>query len=160
MIGLAAYLKYANWQKRELSSIEGIVIYDDSSIAIPAYVVFIPVTFEKGKEVKQSLEETLLRPNPRAYIIYFQAIRWILPDLADIVKSLNYIKVNYGGLYLSRKVSYGKFTFDKTLKGDESIPTDNTITRVPVQIDDKVLFLYISELTDDMGTPKLFEKID
>lgn len=160
MIGLSLYLEYAKAQNKDLSYVEGIIIYDNSQQRIPPVMIFIPTILNKQKNIEGLLTEKLSNNNTRGYIIYFQSLKWILPDLADRVKSLKHIVISYGALHKPHKVSYGKFTFDKTLKGDPDNIEDNTLTRVPIVLNNKREYLLVSELPDAMGTPKLFEKID
>ena len=160
MIGLSSYLEYAQAQKKDLSSVEGIVIYDDTQQPVPPVMIFIPATLNNEKNIVDLLKEKLSDSNTRGFIIYFQSLSWILPDLEDTIKSLKYTIINYGGLNKQHKVSYGKFTFDKTIKGDSDNIEDKTVTRVPILLNEKKFNLLVSELPNAMGTPKLFEKVD
>jgi hypothetical protein len=56
------------------------------------------------------------------YIIYFQGIRWTLPNLAEIIKSLQYIDIKYADKDM--RLSFGKLTFDLTSLNDLDIPDD------------------------------------
>lgn len=161
MIGLSAYLEYAKAQNKELLTVEGIVIYDNSVTALPMFMIFIPAKIEKNVKIEKCMEETLLKPDSRGYIIYFQSIKWILPNLEDIVRTLDYKLIKYGDSSKSCKISYGRFTFDKSIKGDpENITLNNVITQVPIFLGDRKLVLLVSELAEDIGTPKLFEAIN
>jgi len=160
MIGLTSYLNYAIAQKRDLSVAEGIIIYSTVASDIPQEVFFIPVAINKDRNFDAFIKETLSNPSNYTYVVYFQGIRWIMPDLSSVVRSLKSVPIQYGTKNKLMQLSFGKITFDKTYPGDPDIEIDLTVTKVDVIYNETPFKLNVTEWPAANGVAKLFEKID
>lgn len=157
-MSLTSYLDYANAQNKVIDTVKGIIIYPDTS-GIPQEVLFIPTTEPLGGSFNTYLSDFLSKRSPLAYTVYFQGIRWIVPDIADTLSSLIYIKGSLnqyiiGGIKEVR-ISYGGFVFDK-----REIPAlDKTPKPVLLSVNGKSYSLSYLDFNNELGIPKAFEKI-
>lgn len=158
MIGLSSFLDYAKAQKIALSPVEGIIMYDDSQ-GIPQEVIFIPKTLKKGGRLKGLIRKTLSASTTVAYVVYFQGIRWVIPDLETTVANLNSNQIVYGQARVSAKISYGRLTFNTTVRPDPDVTIDRTIHKVSVLYNNSAYQLKVTELPDKMGAMVLFEPL-
>ena len=160
MIGLTSYMEYATAQKKVLNVKEGIVIYSTDEQEVPMVVVFIPAVLKSKEDFSTFLKRAFSDPASSAYIVYFQAVRWILPDIADTIRSLKSNPLQYGVNKKEMKVSYGRLTFDKTYAHDPENVQDLSSGEVDIIYTGNRFTLTVSEWPDVNGTLKLFEKID
>jgi hypothetical protein len=160
MCSLFSFLAYSEERNRVLKSIEGVIMYPYTETNVPNYVYFMPKKLNEGEHLGAFFKQQFLYLPDEFYVLYFNPIRWILPDLASIMKSLNSIPVGYGKNQLLFELSYGRITFDVTPNSNQQEKTDKTVFHVPIYMEKNSFFINVVELPLDMGTPKLFEKID
>lgn len=160
MSSMTSFLAYAEARNRVLKPIDGVVMYPFEETAIPQYVYFMPKTLVEGEHLSEFFKHQFLYLPDLFYVLYFNPIRWILPDLAQRIQSLECIPVGYGKDRKLFQLSYGRITFDVTPASDEPDFEEQTIFRVPLYITETNFFINVVELPNNMGTPKLFEKID
>jgi hypothetical protein len=160
MLSLTSYMEYAIAQKKDLSVVNGVIIYSTEQQEIPMVIVFIPAILKPGESFDSFLNRSFLDRSNQAYIVYFQGIRWILRDLADTINSLKFVPLSYGINDKPMKASYGKLTFDKTFPGDPDNVQKLEETKVNVTFRKRIFTLNVSEWPDTMGTAKLFEKLE
>ena len=160
MCSMLSFLAYSKAQKRILKRLNGIIIYPQTESGIPEYVHFMPKELKPGKCLSSCFKQRIFHLSDHFYILYFNPIRWILPDLSHTMKSLHAVPVQYGKHRLNFMLSYGKITFDVTPQALSQDDDESSPTRVPLFLYDKNLYINVTELPDRMGSPKLFEKID
>jgi len=158
MMSLTAHLDYAKAQNKVIDTLKGIIIYPDTS-GIPQEVLFIPTTEPLGGSFDTVFSKIFRKQTPAAYIVYFQGIRWIIPDIADTLSSLIYKKGSLSlyilGTSKEVRISYGSFIFDKRQFPDP----DKTPKPVILSVDGKDLSLAYVDLNNELGVLKGFEKI-
>jgi len=160
MIGLTSYLDYAIAQKKDLSYVEGIIIYPVAIDGIPQEVFFIPGSMKKDENFNNFLIETFSNRSNHTYVVYFQGIRWIMPDIEDVIKSMKPLQIEYGTKHKLMSVGYGKITFDKTHPGDPDVGEDLSNTEVPVLYNKIPFILNVTAWPNYNGIAKLFERLD
>lgn len=159
MTGISTFLSYAKGQEIPLSPMEGIIMYNDS-LGIPQEVIFIPITLKKGRRLKGLIRKTLSDQSTFAYVVYFQGVRWVLPDLESTVANLNTNQIIYGHAKVSAKISYGRLTFNTSVRADPDVGIDETIHDVPIVFNNRSYKLKVTELPDRFGAMVLFEKVE
>lgn len=160
MCSMTSFLAYAEAKNRVLKHIDGVIMYPFEETAIPQYVYFMPKTLTAGESLSRFFEQQFLYLPDIFYVLYFNPIRWILPDLAERIHSLDCVPIAYGKNQKLFQLSYGRITFDVTPGTQEGESEEQTIFRVPVYIGETNFFINVVELPGTMGTPKLFEKVD
>lgn len=161
MCSMTSFLAYAEAKNRILECIDGIIMFPFEENAIPQYVYFMPKTLAEGELLSSFFEQQFLYLPDIFYVLYFNPIRWILPDLAERIHSLDYVPAGYGRDRRLFQLSYCRITFDVTsVTQQEQEPEEQTIFRVPFYIGETNFFINVVELPSTMGTPKLFEKVD
>ena len=160
MCSMLSFLAYSEAQQRILRRLNGIIMYPNTENGIPEYVHFMPKELKHGKCLNSCFKHRVLYLPDRFYILYFNPIRWILPDLSETMKSLDAVPVQYGKHRLNFMLSYGRMTFDITPQDTSPDENEPFWMKVPLFIYDKNVFIKVSELPERMGSPKLFEKIE
>ena len=160
MCSMLSFLAYAKAQQRILKRLNGIIMYPQTESGIPEYVHFMPKELKHGKCLSSCLKHRISCLSDHFYILYFNPIRWILPDLSHTMKSLHAVPVQYGKHQLNFMLSYGRITFDVTPQDLSDDEDESPQSRVPLFIYDSNLYISVMELPGRMGSPKLFEKID
>lgn len=160
MSSMTSFLAYAEARNRVLKPIDGIIMYPFEETTIPQYVYFMPKTLAEGECLSEFFKHQFLYLPDLFYVLYFNPIRWILPDLAERIQSLQCIPAGYGKDQKLFQLSYGRITFDVTPVSEEPDFEEQTVFRVPLYIAETNFFINVVELPNNMGTPKLFEKID
>lgn len=160
MSSMTSFLAYAEARNRVLKPIDGVIMYPFEETAIPQYVYFMPKTLAEGEHLSEFFKHQFFYLPDLFYVLYFNPIRWILPDLAERIQSLECIPVGYGKDRKLFQLSYGRITFDVTPASDEPDFEEQTVFIVPLYIAGTNFFINVVELPNNMGTPKLFEKID
>lgn len=160
MCSLFSFLAYSEAQDRVLQRLNGIILYPYTESGIPEYVHFMPKNLVKGVSLGSYFKRKVLYLPDQFFVLYFNPIRWILPDLANTMKSLNAIPIEYGKHRLNFLLSYGRITFDVTPRDICPEPEETLLMRVPLFLYNKSIFINVMEIPEMMGTPKLFEKVD
>lgn len=160
MSSMTSFLAYAKTKNRVLKPMEGVIMYPFEEISIPQYVYFMPKNLAKGESLSNFFKGQFLYLPDMFYVLYFNPVRWILPDLAERIQSLECRSVGYGKDQKLFELSYGRITFDITPASQEPEPEEQTIFRVPLYINEANFFINVVELPNTMGTPKLFEKVN
>lgn len=157
---MLSFLAYSEAQKRVLKRLNGIIIYPRTENGIPEYVHFMPKKLAKGACLGSCFKQRVLHLPDHFYVLYFNPIRWVLPDLPATMKSLDAVPVEYGQHRLDFLLSYGRITFDVTPRDLSPDTEASALIRVPLFLYNKNIFINVMELPERMGTPKLFEKVD
>ncbi|MBB6501683.1 hypothetical protein [Pedobacter cryoconitis] len=160
MSSMLSFLAYAEARSRVLETVDGVLMYPYSENSIPQYVYFMPKKLAEDERLGEFFNHQFLYLPDIFYVLYFNPVRWILPDLAERMQSLEYVPVAYGRDRILFQLSYGRITFDVTPKKTEEEPEEPTLFRVPLYMGETSFFINVVELPTTMGTPKLFEKVD
>ncbi|KIO74596.1 hypothetical protein TH53_25535 [Pedobacter lusitanus] len=155
---MTSFLAYAKTKNRVLKHVDGIIMYPFEETPVPQYVYFMPKKLTEEDRLGRFFEQQFLYLPDIFYVLYFNPIRWILPDLGALIHSLDCRAVGYGKDCKLFQLSYGRITFDITSITQEQ--EEQTVFRVPLYIGDTNFFINVVELPGTMGTPKLFEKVD
>lgn len=115
----------ANGQQRDIYNTEGILIYADEN-RIPQDAIFFKATKSNNQDINDLLLTVLKDSLNTGYIIYFQGIRWMQPNLFEVLTSASFSKgqIEYFDYHIlpnlsetkNCKIAYGKVTFDATFK--------------------------------------------
>ncbi|NNU33615.1 hypothetical protein HK413_04640 [Mucilaginibacter sp. S1162] len=136
------------------------IIYDTDSQPIPMYVVFIPCERSDKQPLTDFVKKQLIKGPKTGYIVYFQAVRWILTNTEELVENLESVPLLYGINRKPEKVSYVSMIFDRThLAEQEKAPIAAPII-VDVIVDNATFKLRIIDDDGDLGVLKAFEKND
>lgn len=160
MSSLNSFLAYAEAQNLVLKTLDGIVMYHLTESAIPEYVYFMPKRLTDRKSLGKFFDCQFKYIPEKFFLIYFNPIRWVLTDLADIMRSLEGVAVEYGQNKLLFQLTYGRITFDLTQCIKPNVKEELTEFQVPIYLDDKNFFINVVDLPERMGIPKVFEKLD
>ncbi|MCZ4221877.1 hypothetical protein [Pedobacter rhodius] len=142
-------------QNRKLQAQNGIMIYDSKNGSIPQEVYFIPASLKENEDQFDMINRVLQCSTTIAYQIYFQGIRWIMPNLKSVLSNLKGDEIKYGYKSVNLRVCYIKLIFDITLNDDvtdddnssqESIPV-----QVPIQYHNKKNIITIMDQTKEIG---------
>jgi len=94
-------------------------------------------------------------------LVYFQGIRWIMPDLEESLKQWAFINAEAVDGYFNKaslKISYGKITCDNS---HADLEEDDDIKRLFIlHVFGADVRLNITEFPKEVGPAKLFEKIN
>lgn len=160
MIGLYNYLNYAAGQGRKLVRYEGILIYDPAFGNLPQDVLFMPIVWNHKNGFEDFLIKQFSNEKAHLYQVYFQGIRWILPDLEKKLSSCGFVEIQIGLKPRKVKATYAALTFDETtpaISEDEDHVSKKTT--LPMIIKHIKLETDIIEIPPEFGYLKLFEPI-
>jgi len=161
MCSLVSYLAYAEAHNMVLESMDGVIMYPVmEETPIPHYIYFMPFDLSKVGSLTSFLNKQFLYMPGKFYVLYFYPIRWILPDLGEIIKSLPCIPLGYGQSRILFHMSCGRLTFDVTPDKVSREEEEETVFRVPLYVNNTNFFINVVELPGNMGTPKIFEQIE
>lgn len=160
MYSLFSFLTYSEAQNRTLKSIDGVILYPHSKHDVPEYIHFLPKVLDDGSSLKLTFKPRSLTISDKFYLLYFNPIRWIVPDLGDTMRSLKRIPVIYGDFKISFFLSYGRITFDVTPELRSTDPEISPLHHVPLNVLDRKFFIDVMDLPDKMGIPKIFQKVE
>lgn len=155
---VSSYFQFAKAQSKALTAKDGIIIYWSENKETPMYILFIPAVLDKNESFNECLLRILSNKETLTYIVYFQPIRWIQPDVGSVISSLKFVNATYGPQYKPIKISYGRITFDNSHTGDPEIEEDTSITETKLVYKDLDFILNVSEWPRLFGTPKIFER--
>ena len=159
MSNLFSFLAYAKAQNLVLKNIDGIVLYHLTESAIPEYIYFMPKRLIGDRSISKFFNCQFKYIPDKFYLIYFNPIRWVLSDLPDIMRSIEGLAIEYGNNKLLFQLTYGRVTFDITNAKKDKLKDDLSEYQVPIYMDEKCFFINIVDLPENMGIPKLFEKL-
>ncbi|MGY0036913.1 hypothetical protein [Pedobacter sp. NJ-S-72] len=141
-----------------MKHIDGVIMYPFEEIAIPQYVYFMPKILIEGESLSKFFEQQFLYLPDIFYVLYFNPIRWILPDLAERIHSLDCVPIAYGKDHKLFQLSYGRITFDVTPATHEKESEEQTIFRVPVYMGEANFFINVVELPRYNGYTQTIRK--
>ena len=160
MNNIFSFLAYAKAQNLVLKNIDGIILYHLTESAIPEYIYFMPKRLVGNRSLSKFFNCQFKYIPEKFYLIYFNPIRWVLPDLPETMRSIQGIAIEYGNNRLLFQLTYGRVTFDITQARKGKTKDDLSEYQVPIYLGDKCYFINVVDLPDSMGIPKLFEKLD
>ncbi|SFE45684.1 hypothetical protein SAMN05518672_106189 [Chitinophaga sp. CF118] len=154
------YQEYAKKFNRQLHSISGLIIYD-TTYPIPPSVVIIPCDIRPGQDLNTLVREQLLNNKTEGILVYFQGIRWIMPDLEEPLKQWTFVNAEAVDGYFNKaslKISYGKVTYDNS---NADLEEGDDVKRLFIlNVFGTDVRLKITEFPKEVGPAKLFEKIN
>lgn len=156
MIGLTNYLNFAKEHNRKLNRYEGIMIWNPKFGSLPQDVLFVPAYWDKKGSFEDFLKNEFSKKDFIIYQIYFQGIRWILPDLEQKLNDTKYVAIGLGYEYQISKVSYVALTFSPDSMIEEEL---NIINELPIMIDGEKKIIRLYNGLSYMGNAKLYESI-
>ncbi|SEL38848.1 hypothetical protein [Parapedobacter koreensis] len=157
MFTITSYQEYAKDFGIRLKSYEGILMYVDNGAEIPEQVLFIPVSINRKKTMMEAVQEILASERQTAYELYFQAVKWIMPDAGKKLRQLKHIDINYNHR-TAMKLVFGKFTFtDKPI--DLDVKEDETEYGITLAIDGQIYSIQVRDLPFSYGYHKFFERL-
>lgn len=162
MIGISNYLNFAKEYNKCLIHREGIVIYAPELGPLPQDILFLPQKWDKKGNFEEFMITTLLKEDIRLYQVYFQGIRWIMPDIVEVLKSTKSVEIKIGSKNTLCKATYATLTFDETpdLEKDPEVTISTTPTKMlPLMISSNKLIVRLQDIPEEMGTLKLFQPI-
>lgn len=159
LISLTQFLVNAKAQNEVIKEYEGIIIYYETD-SIPQDVFFLPCKIEYDGAFKDFAIEKIKNYKGELNEIFFQGIRWGMPDLLAKVQSMNYLtckRITGNGGFLNMRLSAGKIfvkvrpNFNKNLgaKRQESFLLELQTQRYS--------FISIDFDFDEEGLPVFFE---
>jgi len=160
MSSLNSFLAYAEAQNLVLKTLDGIVMYHLTEAAIPEYIYFMPRRLPIGKSLSKFFNCQFKYIPEKFYLIYFNPIRWVLPNLAEVMREIEGVAVEYGHSKLLFQLTYGRITFDVTQCKKTNAKEDLSEFQIPIYLDEKNFFINVIDLPERMGIPKVFEKLD
>jgi len=89
-MSITALLNEAKAQNRKLFAMEGIIFYFDTD-SIPQEVYLIPVKLNYKGDFEDFVHKTLDSFQGKALDVYFQGMRWMMPNLLEEVQNMKYI---------------------------------------------------------------------
>ncbi|WP_156131348.1 hypothetical protein [Pedobacter kyungheensis] len=162
MIGISNYLNYAKEHDRRLVHYDGIVIYAPEFGPLPQDVMFLPQAWNKKGDFEEFMVTALSKEDSKLYQVYFQGIRWIMPDIVEVLKSTKSVKIKVGSKNTVCKATYATLTFDETpdLEKDPEVTIGTTPTKMlPLMINSNKLIVRLQDIPEEMGTLKLYQPI-
>ncbi|WP_442587759.1 hypothetical protein ACSBL2_17075 [Pedobacter sp. AW31-3R] len=160
MCGKFSFLAYSEAQNRVLQQLNGIIIYPFTETGIPEFVHFMPETRNRRAGLSTYFKRRVRYLPEQFYVLYFNPIRWVLPDLASTMRSLTAFPVEYGKHRLNFLISYGCITFDVTPNDIPPEPEETLLLRVPLFLFKECFYIKVMDSPEMMGVPKLFEKVE
>lgn len=160
MCGKFSFLVSSEANSRVLQQMNGIILYPFTENGIPEYVHFMPKTLRKGRSLTACFKRSRDIVKDQFYVLYFNPIRWIMPDLARTMRSLDALPVEYGKNKLNFLLSYGSITFDVTPRDNAAETEETILLRVPLFLTSTCVYINVMDIPEMMGVPKLFEALD
>ncbi len=162
MISSFDYFEYANKYKRDLLQYVGILIYSPDHGALPQEVLYLPCKWNKKGHFENFLKETFASGDKVLYQVYFQGVRWVMPNVVEKLSASRYIniKVGYSGTY---KASYAQLTFDRSpdpLHDETVLSPLSTSIDLPITVDGCQMHVKLMDLPNEIGKLKIYEPID
>jgi len=161
-ISLSQFFNNARAQNSIINEFEGIIIYHETD-SIPQDVFLIPCKVEYTGSFSDFVLNTLRDLKGQALEIYFQGMRWGMPNLLEVVKKMNYIKgkritTNENSFQL--RISAGKIFSDATFTVKVPGYRANN-TEFLIEIESKRFSFTTSDYDREKnGLPVFFEPID
>jgi len=159
----SAFFLMAKAQNRKLNHATGVIVFPYEKKELPQDVLFFPFKHIDEKNLRQFITDKLSDSASLGYVTYFQAIRWIQPDVLDELLSTEYIDGELNlFLFPTKKVRIiiGTIVFDSTLIiAEENYVHDTTIKELKISIGSGIYPFHFRELPRTMGIPKYFEKL-
>lgn len=159
MIGLSNYRAYATKHNISLTRYEGIIVWNPKLGALPQEVLFFPAKWNKQGSFKEFLLQELQRPNATAYQIYFQGMRWILPNLEESLNNTKSIEILVGSPPSLCRASYVALTFGPYTPDEDNFTFEET-HNLAISIDNVTKQVKLKDWPDQLGIAKLYEPID
>lgn len=153
-----SYAAYAAAQKRNVVTVNGLIIYDTDSQPIPMYVVFIPCERSDKQSLTDFVKKQLVKGPKSGYTVYFQGVRWMLKNTKELVENLERVPLLYGINRKPEKVSYVSMIFDRTFLAEKKKAPVAAPVIVNVVVDDTTFKLRIIDDDGDLGVLKAFDK--
>ncbi|MDO7743486.1 MAG: hypothetical protein MUP99_06920, partial [Pedobacter sp.] len=114
MNNLYSFLANAKAQHQALTTLDGIVMYHLTESVIPEYIYFMPKNLVDHRSLSKFFDCQFIYMPDKFYVIYFNPIRWVMPDLADVMNKVKGIAIQYGKDKLLFQMTYGRLIFDRT----------------------------------------------
>lgn len=162
MTSTSNYFEYANKFKRDVTQYEGILIYSPEHGPLPQEVLFSPCKWDKKGRFESFLVKTFSDGDKVLYQVYFQGIRWIMPDIVDKLSSSKYVLIKIGNAKVYR-ATYVLLTFDQSsdpLRDETVISPSSALIDLPIIVDGHQMKSKLIDLPDDIGKLKIYESID
>lgn len=156
------FLQHAKSQNKNLVEREGLIIANTWQ-AIPQDVILIE-TKAAGQDLRTLIHSCLGNDTIEAKWVYFQVMRHIMPDMANVLDSVPCLPATTTALSLllgkDIKIFKGKIIFDTTLAENLYIPDPDKKYAFDITIDNKTYNITVVNSPKLWGVPFIFEKID
>ncbi|MDQ6903414.1 MAG: hypothetical protein M3139_10435 [Bacteroidota bacterium] len=160
-MSIANLLNLAKAQNKKLIEWEGIIVYFDTD-SVPQEVYLIPVKLDYEGSFENFVHHTFENYNGNAIDMYVQGMRWLMPNLLDEIRSLQYIKgeslLNIKGLPKGLRISSSRIYTD-TSHVERMHTYPDRITEFPIQIGNTKYNLRIENLKKRFGVPQFIESV-
>lgn len=160
-IMLYQFLGSAEAQNTTTNKFEGIILYYETD-SIPQEVFLLPCKIEYSGSFTDFVIKSLRDHQGELIEIYFQGMRWSMPNLFSLVQQMNYIKgkrVIVNNDFIPLRISAGIIFADASFSVKNQNYNENR-TKFIVQIDSAQIDLMIVDYDREKnGLPFLFEPL-
>ncbi|MGY3054691.1 hypothetical protein ACVWYG_002900 [Pedobacter sp. UYEF25] len=158
MIGISNYHNYVAKHNLSLTRYEGIIIWDAKFGAVPQDVLFFPSTWNRQGSFKEFLLIEIQKPNATVFQVYFQGMRWILPDLEERIINTKSVEIFVGSQTSSCRASYVAITFGSYTPDEEVFILEET-NNLQISISNVTRQVKLKDWPNEFGIAKLYEPI-
>ncbi|WP_133994037.1 hypothetical protein [Dinghuibacter silviterrae] len=158
-----SFFELASAQNRKLERIQCIVVFPNIN-EIPQDIIFFPTSIDSTKSLEENIQVRLGESEKIGFILYFQSIRWLEPNLENMLNEMDCVGGETPMPYLMNnpefrlKVGAGIVTMDTTVLS-ESTQKDSLPRNFDIKVLNTKYHLKVMDTPMSMGIPKLFEPI-
>lgn len=165
MIGVNNYLQYANKNNKNIVHYEGILIYSPEfgPSRLPQEVLFMPQEWNREISFEDFLLKNLNERDKTLYQVYFQGVRWIIPDLESELENAKFISIKIGDKDISGRATYAKLSFEQL---HQTIGSPFEVLLPSIRTDLKLVFkkstfkVGLIDAPESIGVLKLYQAIN
>jgi hypothetical protein len=161
IIASCQFLNTARSQETIINEFEGIIIYYDTD-SIPQDVFLLPCKIEyKGSFIDFAVN-TFKNYKGELIEIYFQGMRWGMPNLLPVVQQMNYLKckrITMNGSFFKMRISAGVIFTDATFAKENKNSMENKEKFILEFETNRFNFISFDYNLDKNGLPVSFEPL-
>lgn len=165
MVGLNNYLQYAIKSNKNIVPYEGILIYASKfgPSPLPQDILFMPKSWNREIDFEDFLVKSLHEKDKTLYQVYFQGVRWIIPEVGSELNKAKFIPIKIGNKEILGRATYAKLTFEQL---DESIGDPSDFLPPSVRTDLKLVIrnstfnVGLIDAPESIGVLKLYQSIN
>lgn len=160
-ITVSQFLQYAKAQNEVVNEFEGIIIYYETD-SIPQDVFLLPCKVEYKGSFKDFAINTLKNYKGELIEIYFQGMRWGMPDLLREVGGMNYInckRITANSGFFNMRISAGIIFANATFAKEDKNYKENKEKFILEFEKDRFNFISCDYNLDKNGLPVFFKPL-